>query len=143
MKLTISNVTRNNVNAIKALVRVALNQECTVTKYEVTDLTRTGYNAAHELYWNTSTTGVNNREEASAIRLAALEQAANPFEEHTPQWFGWKRALCAAKNNELYHVSDIWRYELAAECNIPDTDLLFRFAHQLGKTYRNCVVTMN
>lgn len=147
MKLTISNVTRNNVNAIKALVRIALNQECTVQRYEVTDsveaLTRVGYDAGYDLYWNTSTAGASNREEANAMRLAALEQAANPYEEHEPQWVGWNKAVRDARNNDLYQVNGVWRYVLTVKCNIPDADLLFRLAHQLGQVYRNCNVTMN
>lgn len=148
MKLTISNVTRNNVNAIKALVRVALNQECTVQQYEVTDsveaLTRAGHEAACDLYWDTSTAGADNPDEANAMRLAALEQAANPYKEQTPQRRGWSNAVRDAKNNDLSWYRPIKRYALTVECEaLNDTSLLFRFAHQLGKVCRNCVVSMD
>lgn len=147
MKLTISNVTRNNVTAIKALVRVALNQACTVMMYEVTDsddaLWRQGYKAAHDLYWNADISDAK-RDDYFPARLTILEQATNPFEEQSPQWFGWKRAIYDARNNSLYHVSSIERYVLTVEFDAPgDMSLLFRFAHQLGQVYRNCVVTMN
>ncbi len=146
MKLTISNVTGGNVTALKALIRVALNQECTVTPYEITDsieaLTRAGYDAAYNLYWNTDV-GDIKRDDYFTARLAALEQAPNPFEERTPQWNGWNRAVYLARNNDLYHVSAIKRYELTVECEAPsDVNLFFRFANQLGQTYRNCVVTI-
>ncbi len=146
MKLTISNVTRNNVNAIKALVLIALNQECMVQKYEVTDsveaLARFGYTAAYDLYWGTNLADIKH-EDYFSVRLAALERAANPYEEQTPQWYGWNRAVYDAKRDELVWCGPIERYVLTAECDAPgDMSLLFRFAHQLGQTYRNCVVTM-
>lgn len=147
MKLTILNVTRNNVNAINALVRVALNQECSVTAYEVTDseeaLRRQGYKAAYDLYWNTDIGGIK-RDDYFEARLTALEQAAAPYEAGAPQWLGWNHAVCDAKNGRLFQRPPIQRYKLTAECDTPsDINLLFRLARQLGQVYRNCSVTLN
>lgn len=142
MKLILTNVTYGNLNAIKALVLVATNLVPTATQYEPDFYDaryKKGYRELYNAYY-----AVPWKEREDFVPAAnPFVPAANPFEPGTPEANGYNDALADVKANRLERLLPITRWRLEATGSSPaDTSLLLRFAHTLGKTYRNVDVTI-
>jgi hypothetical protein len=135
MKLILTNVTSANVKQVKALIVVATNLAPTATTYTPDSFDAkyaSGYNELSNAYW-----GVPFLERKNFVL------GANPFEEGTPQFFGYNQAVSDFEHDKLLYKRPIIRWRLEATGNSPsDVNLLLRFAHTLGKTYQNVDVTI-
>ena len=135
MKLILTNVTSANVKQVKALIVVATNLVPTAMEYtpDFFDAKHvSGYNELSTAYWETL-----HKDRANFV------PAANPFEEGTPQFYGYREAVSDFECGKLLFKRPIKRWRLEATGNSPsDTNLLIRFAHTLGKTYQNVDVTI-
>ena len=140
MKLKIRNIAYNNVNAIKAMVAIALNvsvnQETSYVKDDAGTRYAQGYRACVDLWY-----AVDCKEEA---KDTWCEEQSNPYEERTSQYFGFRNALYDIKHDNYHIVNETTRYELCVD-NIGDVDpaLLLRFVFNLAKACRNCEITFN
>lgn len=136
MKIIVTNVARNNVKGLQALLAVTLNSIVKVEETIVTDSYearwRNGYRYVHTEFYKQ---GKPERKEW----VASLDC---PFEEYSPEWHGFYVAQHDAVNDLVEHQCHIYRYILSAECNALDTGLLFRLAHSIGKAYRTASVTV-
>lgn len=135
MKLILTNVTSANVKQVKALITVATNLVPTAEQY-IPDFSDAkyveGYRKLYNIYWYMP----HNEHET-------FVPAANPFEEDTPEFRGYRDAVSDLKAGKLFYKRQIIRWKLEATGNSPsDVNLLIRFAHTLGSTYRNVDVTI-
>jgi hypothetical protein len=140
MKLTIRNVPYNNVNAVKAMVAIALNvtvgQETSYVKDDAGTRYAQGYRACKDLWYAT--------DRVEEERAVWCEEQSNPYEERTSQYYGFLSALNDIKHSMYRRINETTRYELCVD-NVGTIDqaLLLRFAFNLAKAFRNCEVTFN
>ena len=135
MKLILTNVTSTNIKQVKALILVATNLVPTATSYEPDSEEAKyvhGYRMLTDTYWD-----VPHNERENFV------PTTNPFVERTSEAIGYNNAVSDLKVGKLQYKRLIERWRLEATGNSPsDINLLIRFAHTLGKTYRNVDVTI-
>lgn len=141
MKLIIRNVPYNNVNAIKAMVAIALNvtvsQETSYVKDDAGTQYAQGYWACKELFEAFMGAPVEER-------TAWCEEQSNPYEERTSQYYGFRGALYDIEHDNYRSVNKTTRYELCFDSvGAVDQALLLRFVFNLTKAFHNCEVTFN
>lgn len=145
MRITLSNVSQNNVSQLSALLGVTLDCRVTTTRYTLTDTFEArrvqGYKEVYDAYYSQMKIW---DEEHIQKALAHVQSLPNPYERMTPEYYGFSKAQLEAENGTLRQPREVSRYALTAVCSVPsDPGLLFRLAHSIGKAYRNVEITID
>jgi MoaA/NifB/PqqE/SkfB family radical SAM enzyme len=145
MKLIISNVTRNNEKQLAAMVAVVLNCEVCAEWYVLTDTFSAraayGYREVYDAYFSHIKIWDEEHRQKALDHVVSLP---NPYENLTPEHYGFSKAQLEAENDMLRRPREVGRFRLTAECmSSIDSGLLFRLALAIGKTYKNVDITID
>lgn len=133
MNLTIRNIASNNVRTLKSLVNTTFGalpvvEQSYIKQCYDTDASQ-GYAVIYDEYYNEWQTHDERKQE--------LVERANPYEQGTPQFYGFRNAQYDLKHDALSYRGSkpTMRYELQYEVEAAGLALMVRFAHNLALTY--------